>query len=127
MNRMISTGTKAIPSITITPEPTSNPTVFTTYHSGNRCSVYIIPNVTPSRITVATIASCNPRSQKTIERIGWSAIKRLYPRAKNTIPLMTTSAPFLASHITTIVNRKIIINSNTMFPASVVPSSPNAL
>ena len=124
---MISTGTKAIPSITITPEPTSNPTVFTTYHSGKRCSVYIIPAVTPSMITIAISPFCSPTSQKTIERIGISAIRRLYPSAKNTIPLMSTWSPFLASQITAIVNRKIITNSNRMFPASVVPSSPNAL
>ena len=127
MNRMIRTGTKAIPSITITPEPTSSPTVFTTYHSGKRCRVYIIPTVTPSRITTATSPFCNPNSQNTMERIGWRAIKRLYPSAKNTIPLMKAWRPLLASQITAIVNRKIITNSNRMFPASVVPSSPNAL
>ena len=126
MNRMIRTGTKAIPSITITPEPTSNPTVLTTYHSGYRCSVYIIPPVTPSRITSATLPFCNPINQKTIDRMGWRAIRRLYPSAKNTIPLIKTSSPLLASQITAIVNRKIITNSNRMLPASVVPSSPNA-
>ena len=51
MNRMISTGTKAIPSITMTPDPTRTPTVLTTYHSGYLWRVYIIPPATPRQIS----------------------------------------------------------------------------